>query len=73
MLMFVSHRVAVVGLVGYPALGIQKSLSAKKGRTAAVMRSKGAQVDVFAQGMSPLTSQEVLQIVGRFGQLINET
>ncbi|KXJ86093.1 glycosyltransferase family 28 domain-containing protein [Microdochium bolleyi] len=34
---------AVLGLVGYPALGIHKSLTAKKGRDQAVLRSKGAQ------------------------------
>ncbi|KXJ87567.1 glycosyltransferase family 28 domain-containing protein [Microdochium bolleyi] len=57
---------ALFGLVGYPALGIQKSLMAKKGRTQAVLRSKGAQVDAMASQLSSVDDSEIEEIMKWF-------
>ncbi|KAH7020720.1 glycosyltransferase family 28 domain-containing protein [Microdochium trichocladiopsis] len=60
---------AMFGLMGYPALGIQKSLMARKGREAAVLGSKGAQVDLLASQMPAFEEAQVRHITERFKQL----
>ncbi|KAH8747024.1 hypothetical protein F5883DRAFT_584558, partial [Diaporthe sp. PMI_573] len=58
--------VALFGLVGYPALGIKKSLMARKGRERAVLDAKGDQVDILASSGG---HQDVGQITARFDSL----
>jgi hypothetical protein len=61
--------VALFGLVGYPALGIAKSLTHRKGVEKAIVGAKGEQVDIWAtQGVK---DQDHAQITGRFERLFS--
>ncbi|KAK0710025.1 UDP-glucose,sterol transferase [Lasiosphaeria miniovina] len=60
---------ALFGLVGYPALGIAKSLTARKGVERAILGAKGAQVDICASHRAG--DQDIAQITARFESLFS--
>ncbi|KAH8901727.1 UDP-Glycosyltransferase/glycogen phosphorylase [Thozetella sp. PMI_491] len=60
---------ALFGLVGYPALGIKKSLTARKGLERAILESKGDQVDEFALCLSE--NHNPRQITARFDNMFS--
>ncbi len=60
---------ALLGLVGYPTLGITKPLTARKGMQRTILGAKGEQVDVCAlQGAGDL---DIAQIAARFESLFS--